>query len=150
MPLARYFLLVGGALLAVLLLAGGFLPSLPAVERAETQRTTIRIHSEMKLPDRVVFDTSAPTVTLPVAPVIAEDAIPSPLPAADVSAKARQAFAQMLSSNPVTSKLSDAKRPAIKRATPRKSETRRWTASPRKMRLARQHQFDWFGGRMWW
>ena len=57
MPLARYFLLVGGALLVVLLVAGACLPSLPVVEQVETQRTKIRIQTEMKLPERVVFDT---------------------------------------------------------------------------------------------
>ena len=62
MPVARYFLLVGGAPLLLLLVTGVFLPSLPAIERAEAPRATIRIHSEMKPPERVVFDTSMPTV----------------------------------------------------------------------------------------
>ena len=65
MPLARYFLLVGGALLVVLLVAGAWLPSLPVGEQAETQRAKIRIHTEMRLPERVVFDTSMPAVTHP-------------------------------------------------------------------------------------
>ena len=51
MPLARYFLLVGGALLVVVLVAGVRLPSLPVVEQVETQRTKIRIHTEMKPPE---------------------------------------------------------------------------------------------------
>lgn len=150
MPLARYFLIVGGVLLAVLFMAGALLPSLSAVERVEAQRTTIRIHSEMKLPERVVFDTRAPAVTHSADPVVTEAAAPIPLPAADISASARQAFARMQSSDPIASKLAHANRPEIKPAPPRKSETRRRAAAPRKVRLARQHQFDWFGGRMWW
>ena len=72
MPLARYFLLVGGALLVMLLVVGAWLPSLPVVELVETPRAKIRIHTEMKLPERVVFDTSMPAVTHPLWPVAAE------------------------------------------------------------------------------
>ena len=42
MPLARYFLLVGGALLLVLLIAGACLPSPPVIERVEAQRAAFR------------------------------------------------------------------------------------------------------------
>ena len=146
MPLARYFLLVGGALLVVLLVAGACLPSLPVVERVETQRTKLRIHSEMKLPERVVFDTSMPAVTH----VTVETRTPSLPPADDVSAKAWQAFAHLQSSDVSRLKLADTKRPELKSAPSRKSETRKHAAAPRKVRLARQPQFDWFGGRMWW
>ena len=147
MPLARYFLLVGGALLVVLLVAGACLPSLPVVEQVETQRTKIRIHTEMKLPERVVFDTSMPAVTHPPEPVTAAPSLPS---ADDVSAKARQAFAHLQSSDVSRMKPADTKRPELKSAPSRKSETRKRAAAPRKVRLARQPQFDWFGGRMWW
>ena len=149
MPLARYFLLVGGALLVVLLVAGACLPSLPVVEQVETQRTKIRIHTEMKLPERVVFDTSRPAVT-PMEPVTAETGTPSLPSAADVSAKAWQALAHLQSSDVSRMKPADTKRPELKSAPSRKSETRKRAAAPRKVRLARQPQFDWFGGRMWW
>ena len=72
MPLGRYFLLMGGALLMVLLVAGAYLPSPPVVEQVETRQPKIRIHSDKKLPERVVFDTSVPTVTHPVDPMTAE------------------------------------------------------------------------------
>jgi hypothetical protein len=142
MPLARYFLLVGGALLLALFGAGAFLPSLPAVEHAESHRSEIRIHSAMKLPERVVFDTSVPAATHRAEAVTAEVAAPVPPSAEDVSAKSRQAFAQVQPSDLNRSKLPDAKRSGIKSAHSRKA--------PRKVRLARQQQFDWFGGRMWW
>ena len=150
MPLARYFLLVGGALLALLLFAGACLPLLPVVEQAETQRPKIRILTEMKLPERVVFDTSMPAVTHPVEPATAEIGTPTLPSADDVSAKARQAFAHLQSSDVSKSKLADTKRPELKSAPSRKSETRKRAAAPRKVRIARHPQFDWFGGRMWW
>ena len=150
MPLARYFLLVGGALLVVLLVAGAWLPLLPVVEQAETQRPKIRILTEMKLPERVVFDTSMPAVTRPLGPVRAETGAPSLPSADDVSTKARMAFAHLQSSDVSRLKLADTKRPELKSAPSRKSETRKRAAAPRKVRLARQPQFDWFGGRMWW
>jgi len=151
MPLARYFLLVGGALLVVLLVTGAWLPSLPVVEQAETPRAKIRIHTEMKLPERVVFDTSMPAVTHPLGPVKAETGAPSLPSADDVSAKARMAFAHLQSSDVSKSKLADTKRPELKSAPSRKSETRKRAAAPRKVRLVARHpQFDWFGGRMWW
>ena len=131
MPLARYFLLVGGALLLVLLVAGVCLPSLPVAERVEAPRTTIRILSEMKLPERVVFDTSMPAPTHPVEPVIAGTGAPSPRSAGDVSAKARQAFAQLQSSDVSKAKAADPKRLELKPASSRKSETRKRAAAPR-------------------
>ena len=150
MPLARYFFLVGGALFVLLLVAGAYLPSLPVAERVEAPRTTIRILSEMKLPERVVFDTSMPTPARHAEPVIAGTGAPSPPSVGDVSAKARQAFAQLQSSDGSQAKAADPKRLELKPAPSRKSETRKRAAAPRKVRLARQPQFDWFGGRMWW
>ena len=135
MPLARYFLFVGGALLLVLLVTGAFLPALPAIERVEAQRAAIRIHSEMKLPERVVFDTSASAVTHHVATVIAEVAAPTPPSADDSSATTRQAFAQLQSSDLNRSKLSGPKRAELKPAHSRKSETKRRAAALRKVRL---------------
>ena len=151
MPLGRYFLLIGGALLVVLLVAGAYLPSPPVVEQVETRQPKIRIHSDKKLPERVVFDTSMPAVIHPLGPVTAETGAPSVSSADDVSAKARQAFAHLQSSDVSKSKPADAKRPELKSASSRKSETRKRTAAPRKVRLVARHpQFDWFGGRMWW
>ena len=70
------------------------------VEQVETRRAKIRIHTEMKLPERVVFDTSMPAVTHPRGALAAvETAAPSPLSADDLSAKARQAFAHLQSSD---------------------------------------------------
>jgi hypothetical protein len=61
MPLVRYFLWVGSVLLALLFIADASLPNLPA-GKTTTDRPSpaIRIHSERKWPERIVFDTSAP------------------------------------------------------------------------------------------
>jgi hypothetical protein len=58
MPILRYFVFVGGMLLALLFAADRYLP-IP-VERtdvADPDRTTIRISSARNLPEKIVFDT---------------------------------------------------------------------------------------------
>src|SRR5260370_37288610 len=108
MPVVRYFVLVGGVLLALLFLLNEVLPQLPVAERvAESgpNRSVIRINSDRKWPERVVFDTNMPTIVPPVAPVLvakAEAAVRAPAAVAEVSAQARglQAFAQLKPSEP--------------------------------------------------
>ena len=68
-PLARYFMVVGSALVVLLLIAGWSFPELPPSfpDRPEIiDRATIRIRSERKWPEKVVLDTSKPTMTPPV------------------------------------------------------------------------------------
>jgi hypothetical protein len=63
-PIARYFTIVGGALLALLLIARWSLPEFPASlpDRSEIpERAVIRIRSERKWPEKVVLDTNQPT-----------------------------------------------------------------------------------------
>ena len=64
MPLLRYFVFVGGALVALLFLSNAVLPKLPVAEVANTasELPMIRIHSARKWPQRVVIDTSLPTI----------------------------------------------------------------------------------------
>jgi len=89
MPLARYFVFVGGVLLALLLLIDEILPKLPDAERAETtaNKAVLRIRSDQKWPERVVFDTSLPTI-VPARTANAEAPIAPPTTIAGVSAKA--------------------------------------------------------------
>lgn len=107
MPLMRYFVVVGGALFVLLLIVNACLPAAPvAAESAATvDRSVLRIHSDQKWPERVVFDTTQPTITpAPAAPSAAE--ISSPQKTADgrpLKGEPREAFAQM-SSNPVQPK----------------------------------------------
>jgi len=112
MPLLRYFLYVGGALLSLILLANVVLPQepLPGTLTSATELPPVRIHSDRKLPDRIVFDTSSTVATAPVpvlpAPKVAQAVTPAPAPAvsAEMSAKARvrEAFAQLPPSEDVS------------------------------------------------
>jgi hypothetical protein len=104
MPLARYFLFVGGTLLALLFIVAAAVPTVQVAdtERADTgfDKPVIRIHSDRKWPERVVFDTSLPTI-VPAQTAKAEAITPpppAPTPVAEASAKARvrEAFAQFV------------------------------------------------------
>ncbi|CUU17630.1 hypothetical protein BjapCC829_27945 [Bradyrhizobium barranii] len=105
MPIFRYFVFVGGALLALLFVADYVLPSQPdarAIVSASNDQPLIRIRSDRHLPERVVLDTSQPTIA---APAVKTAAVVVPLPPvqeaaspelAEMSAKARvrETFAQ--------------------------------------------------------
>jgi hypothetical protein len=88
MPVGRYFLYIGGVLLALLFIADWWLPSLGSGSAPSgVDRTTIRIHSVQKWPAAVVIDTTLPTI---VPPPVARAAAPAPpSPARPV----REAFA---------------------------------------------------------
>ncbi len=68
MPIARYFIIVGGTLAALLFIAGWCLPTPPArfADQPAIDRAIIRIKSERKWPEKVVLDTSQPTIAPPV------------------------------------------------------------------------------------
>ena len=105
MPLLRYFMYVGGALLTLLFVSNTVLPKAPLPETltSASDLPPIRIHSDRKLPDKVVFDTSVPVrPSVPaVRTVVAVAPPPAPVAAppviAEMSAKARvrEAFAQL-------------------------------------------------------
>jgi hypothetical protein len=105
MPLLRYFLYVGGALLSLILIANVVLPQepIPGTLTSATELPSIRIQSDRKLPERIVFDTSSSVATAPVQvlvpPKVAAVVAPASAPAvtAEMSAKARvrEAFAQL-------------------------------------------------------
>jgi hypothetical protein len=67
MPLMRYFGFVGSALLLLLFGLNWYLPQ-PVVDpvRAVTDKPVIRISSIEKVPERVVIDTSLPTIVPPL------------------------------------------------------------------------------------
>ena len=66
MPLIGYFGFVGSALLLVLIGMGWCLPP-PAIDTPDsaTTRSAIRIASAEKLPERVIIDSSLPTIAAP-------------------------------------------------------------------------------------
>jgi hypothetical protein len=146
MPLTRYFLYVGGVLLTLLFTLDAWFPKAPVEERAHADLPVIRIHSDRKWPERVVFDTSLPTI-IPTQIARGEGSIPAT--ATDVSVKAteREAFAQM--------QPPDAKQ--LQPSTPKEREpklqrkgriARRHTA-PQPFLAARQPQFGWFRNSVW-
>jgi len=105
MPLLRYFVYVGGALLSLILIANLVLPQEPppGALTSAAQLPPVRIASDRKLPDRIVFDTSSTVVAAPV-PVLAPPkvaAVVAPAPSATVTAemsakaRVREAFAQL-------------------------------------------------------
>jgi len=105
MPIFRYFVFVGGALLTLLFAVNYLVPASPvaqAVATASNDQPLIRIRSDRHLPERVVLDTSQPTIA---APVVKTAAVAAPQPPvhdaaspalAEMSAKARvrETFAQ--------------------------------------------------------
>ena len=83
MPIARYFMVVGSALLVLLLIAGWSLPELPSSfpDRPEIiSRANIRIRSAHKWPERIVLDTSQPTIPTPSIEVVPTEQLVARLP----------------------------------------------------------------------
>src|SRR5579859_5009509 len=122
MPLVRYFFCVGAVLLTLLFVADAYLPKSPPEQRttATADLSVIRIHSDRKWPERVVFDGVFPTVT-PTPPRTITASVPSPTHVAEVSPKAvaPEVYAQLSSSNP------DQVRPADSRKAEPKPQRKR-------------------------
>lgn len=75
MPVVRFIAWVGASLLALLFVADWYLPkSLPEPTGDPIERPIIRIASVQQPPERVVFDTSQPTIVPP--PTLAGPTIP--------------------------------------------------------------------------
>ncbi len=106
MPVLRYFLFVGTALLLLLFAVDAYLPKLPAAGNVSTAANmasdiaVIRIHSVQKWPERVEFDTSLPAVA-PAAVVVAANNVPAdtaaPVRMRDASRSCRQIRCKLLS-----------------------------------------------------
>ena len=87
MPVARYLLFVGGMLLALLFALDAFAPQQMVVAgntAPSINKTVVRIRSDQKLPERVVYDTSLTTIVPPAAATQIAAA-----PATDVGAQAQ-------------------------------------------------------------
>jgi hypothetical protein len=152
MPVARYFMYVGGALLALLLVVSAYLPAPPPVADQVAELPVIRIHSQRQWPKPVVFDTSHPAV----APVqIAKTETAAPATAADASAKARvrDAFAQLQPSDlkqPEKQVTQPDAKPAEVKPHPKRKVAKRRVAPPA-MLVAQQPRFGFglFGNNVW-
>jgi len=82
-PIARYFIFVGGTLAALLFIPGWLLPKPPAMfpdQSVALDRTVIRIKSAHKWPEKVILDNSQLTITPPVFmdPPAIQSSIPLP------------------------------------------------------------------------
>jgi hypothetical protein len=147
MPVARYFLFVGGILLALLLAIDALFPQQAVVASQaapSVDKTVVRIRSEQKPPERVVYDTSLPTIVPPAvtAQAAVAAAAPAPVASVDISAQAkvRETFAQFV---PSEAKKAEAPR---KRKVTRNRPTQ--GAQPQ-VRVAQQSHYGFFGGSNW-
>ena len=148
MPVARYFLFVGGVLLALLLAIDALVPQQAAVASqaaASVDKTVVRIRSDQKPPERVVYDTSLPTIVPPAVTAQATPAAAPPAVAAapvDASAQARvrETFAQIVPS--------EAKKPELQRKRKVVKSRLAQFAQPR-TRVAQQSHYGFFGGSNW-
>ena len=169
MPVFRYFVFVGGALLALLLAVDFVLPSQPVAQAVAStvsnDQPLIRIRSDRHLPERVVLDTTQPTI---VPPAVKTAAVVAPQPPvqdgtsaalAEMSAKARvrETFAQFTPGGPKSAAAAnkvDAK-PQVQanaqpaQAQPPKRKIARAYSAPqqqdRPMMIAQRPQFGFFG-----
>ena len=80
MPFVRYIAFVGSLLVAILFFADWYLTRAPtqSVTSLEADKPIIRIKSDRKWPERIVFDTSAPTIVPQNSPVIADAPVTNP------------------------------------------------------------------------
>jgi len=142
MPVARYFLFVGGVLLALLLAVDALVPQQAVVASQAApsiDKTVVRIRSDQKPPERVVYDTSLPTIVPPQA-VTAQAVVPAAAPLADatVQARVRETYAQLVPA--------EAKKPEGQVQRKRKIAKNR---SARPTQVAQQAHFGFFGGSNW-
>jgi hypothetical protein len=145
MLLARYFLYVGGALLALLLIVTAELPQAPVAQGVNTAADlpAIRINSDRKWPAKVVFDTSAPIIVPPQTASIAAEVMPAAIAQA---APPREAFAQLA---PSDLKNSSARKPEPKLRQKRKIARRRMSPPPMMVAQQPPFGFGFFGSRIW-
>jgi hypothetical protein len=147
MPVLRYFVFVGAALLALLFVVAEAFPVLPTAQGVTDTSAVdvpmIRIHSDRKWPERVVFDTSAPTIV--PATVVASVPAPPPTPApagianAGTKVTGRDAFAQLTPSD-------------LKKMNPKPQPKRKIAkrhVAPPPIQVAQRPQFGLFAINLW-
>jgi hypothetical protein len=142
MFLLRYFVFVGGALVGLLFLSNAVLPKLPVAEVTNTasELPVIRIQSARKWPQRVVIDTSLPTI-IPTENAGAQPVTPATT-VANVPAQAgtRDAYAQLTA-------------PVSKKPEPKPHRkhrlARRQLAPPPVVLAQQQRPFNFFASSSW-
>ena len=144
MPLARYFSFVGGVLMALLFILDACFPKLPVAAKAKVYLPVIHIYSDPKWPERIVYDTSLPTI-VPTSIASATDILDAPADAS-AGAREREAFA-MLPPSEDRSQVSNTRMREPKPRYHRKIARRRAPAPT--VAMAQQLQFGWFGRNFW-
>jgi hypothetical protein len=153
MPIFRYFMFVGGALLALLFAADFVWPAPPAAQASATasnDQPTIRIRSDRHLPERVVLDTSQPTIASPAVktaavaapPQSAQDGASPALAEMSAKARVRETFAQFTpaAKTDASARKPDAKPQAQVQAQAQVPQTQMPpTQAQQKRRVARTH-----------
>jgi hypothetical protein len=145
MPVARYFLFVGGLLLALLVALDAFAPQQVAVaSNAATSidKTVVRIRSDQKPPERVVYDTSLPTIVPPAAKTQIAAVPPVPVVDATAQTRVRDTFAQFV---PAEAKKLEKQ---VEPQAPRKRKIAK-SRPAQPLRFAQQQHFGFFGNSTW-
>ena len=148
MPFARYFLAVGAALLALLFVSHAYLAKSQLAATVDADSSIVRIHSDRRWPERIVYDTSAPTI-VPPQTAIAQANVTAPTSVVDFPASApeRNAMAQLRPRDAVQPEPST---PETRKSKPRHRRRIATThAAPPAVRLARQWRGGWFGNGYW-
>ena len=141
MPVARYFLFVGGVLLALLFVIDAIVPQDAVVASAGLpspgfDRSLVRIRSTQKLPERVVYDTSLPTIVPSQVNAVAAAA---PVPANQTSAqlRVRDTFAQFMTLDAKND--AHGKQVVAEAKPPEQAAPAQPAPAPKKRRIARAH-----------
>jgi hypothetical protein len=136
MPLGRYFIYIGSVLLALLFAIDWYWPQ-PAsrAARVDVDHTPIRIQSQHRWPNAVVFDTSQPTIVPPApAPEVVAEAPPARSP--------RDAMAMVQQPEPVA-------QPAKPAAAPKRVARRAKVARAPAPRVASSDMFGFRNSLSW-
>ncbi|MHC4042585.1 hypothetical protein [Bradyrhizobium sp. 23AC] len=149
MPLLAYFCKVGAALLALLFVADFCLPGVQVAERTTADRATIRIHSDRKLPERVVLDMTAPVIVA----VASAPSITEPPSLARTEPPVIRAETPAVANALAMARADSPPREAVEHKRPRKPQHNaprsKRHPTPQMVLAARQPQFGWFGYRYW-
>lgn len=139
MPVARYFLFVGGVLLALLFVVNAIVPQEAVVvgqglSSPGVDKTMVRIRSTQKLPERVVYDTALPTIVPSQVNAVAA-AVPPADRDASAQARVRNTFAQFIPPEKADAR----KGPAVAEAKPAEQQAQAQPQAPKKRKVARTH-----------
>jgi hypothetical protein len=157
MPVARYFLFVGAALLALLFAFDALVPQQVAVASnavPSIDKTVVRIRSDQKPPERVVYDTSLPTIVPPAVKTQMAAAPVTPIADPAAQARVRDTFAQVI---PAEAKKLEKqigpqalrKRKIARAHAPQPISPQPMFSPQPTMRFAQQQHFGFFGNSTW-